>query len=233
MALNSLKSGPLQKKEVRQALRYAINIEDVTQKANLEATPASQILDKSVPGYNPKLKVAKQDVTKAKKLLTDAGYPNGFSLNFTYYRTGNEKVVSIIVEQLAQVGVILQPVLIDSSFSDLYDRLLAGETEVAILAYSSDTYDGLDVFDGALRQTNQYSSPKLDAYIEEVTKTFDPKKRLMLLQQISEFANEEMIVIPLYTRNYFWLTDNVSYVLPRDVSNQGMGVYFWKAHLKD
>ena len=62
--------------------------------------------------------------------------------------------------------------------------------------------------------------------------TFDAKKRLKVLQDIATYADEDTPVIPLFSRSYYWVTDNENYVLPRDISNQALGVYYWKAHLK-
>ncbi|HEX7632891.1 MAG TPA: ABC transporter substrate-binding protein, partial [Candidatus Saccharimonadales bacterium] len=77
LALNSVASGPLQKLEVRQALRDSIDIPTMIKDLDLSAVPASQLMTKDIPGYNESLSVPKQDIVKAKSLLTTAGYPNG------------------------------------------------------------------------------------------------------------------------------------------------------------
>jgi ABC-type transport system substrate-binding protein len=68
--------------------------------------------------------------------------------------------------------------------------------------------------------------------MDEAESTFDVKKRLKVLQDIATYTDEDNPVIPLFSRSYYWVVDNENYVLPRDISNQALGVYYWKAHLK-
>ena len=234
LSINTVRpDSPLQKKEVRQAVRLAFNIDKLLKDSGIDATIASQIVPQEIPGYNPDVKVPKQDIKKAKQLLADAGYPNGFTINFTHTKSGNEELSKSIVSQLAQIGVKVEEVELPSdNFDEYYKLIIGGKTDLAILGYSSDTYDAFDVYDGAFRQDGIYTSPQLDEYMGEAESTFDVKKRLKVLQDIAAYVDEDTPVIPLFFRSFYWITDNADYVLPRDISNQGLGVYYWKAHLK-
>lgn len=234
LSINTIRpDSPLQKKEVRQAVRLALSLDKLIKDSGIDATSVSQSVTQEIPGYNPNIKVPKQDIEKAKQLLTEAGYPNGFTINFTHTKSGNEAVSKSIINQLAQIGVKIEEVVVSSDdFGEFYDLITGGKTDLAILGYSSDTYDAFDVYDGVFREDGIYSSAQLDKYMEEANTEFDAKKRLKILQDIATFANEETPIIPLFSRNYYWVTDNASYVLPRDISNQALGVYYWKAHLK-
>lgn len=224
---------PLQKKEVRQAIRLGLDLDKVIKDAKIEATPASQSVTQEIPGYNPSVKVPKQNIEKAKQLLADAGYPNGFTINLTHTKTGNELAAKSIQSQLAAIGVKIEDISLESNdFDAYYSMVTSGQTDLAILGYSSDTYDAYDVYDGVFRQDGIYKSDQLDEYMDKAESTFDAKKRLKILQDIATFANEDTPVIPLFSRTYYWVTDNENYVLPRDIFNQALGVYYWKAHLK-
>jgi peptide/nickel transport system substrate-binding protein len=232
--INTVKpNSPLQKKEVRQALRLALNIDKVITSAGLDATPASQMVPSTIPGYNPSLVVAKHDIDKAKQLLTSAGYPNGFTINFTFTDSGNDKVSEEIKNQLAAINVKTDNVKMSATdFDAFYEAIASGKTDIAILGYSSDTYDALDVYEGVYIIDKTYRSDTLDDYMEKARTTFDSKKRLQILKDIAAFADEETIVIPMFIRNYYWLMDKANYNLPRDINNQGLGVFYWKATLQ-
>ncbi len=71
---------PAQKKEVRQAIYRAIDINKFIEVTKTDAVPASQITTPEVAGYNPSIKRPERSIEEAKKLLTTAGYPNGVNL---------------------------------------------------------------------------------------------------------------------------------------------------------
>jgi peptide/nickel transport system substrate-binding protein len=234
LSINTIKpNSPLQKKEVRQAIRLALDLDKVIKDSKLEATPASQMVTQEIPGYNPDVRVPKQDIEKAKQLLADAGYPNGFTTSLTYTKSGNDLAANSVRDQLAQVGIKLENrEMPTNDFEAYYSLITSNQTDLGILGYSSDTYDAFDVYDGVYRQDGIYESTQLDEYMGKAESTFDAKKRLKVLQDIATYADEDTPVIPLFSRSYYWVTDNENYVLPRDISNQALGVYYWKAHLK-
>ena len=80
LAFKDGRKSPFANERVRQAIRYALDTEEINQIVQGgEGEVATQSLPKSSPGYDPALADAYPfDVQKAKDLLTDAGYPNGF-----------------------------------------------------------------------------------------------------------------------------------------------------------
>lgn len=97
---------PLDDVRVRQALNMAINKERIVRIINGRATPANQILPPLMPGYAKNYKGYSYDPAKAKDLLAEAGYPNGFTTQlYTYNVDPNPRISQAIQQDLAQIGV--------------------------------------------------------------------------------------------------------------------------------
>jgi len=98
---------PFSDLKVRQAINYAINKEALARVAfNGYAIPAEGVLPGGVD-YQVKLGPWPYDVKKAKELLAEAGYPNGFETQLwsAYNHTTAQKVIQFVQQQLAQVGI--------------------------------------------------------------------------------------------------------------------------------
>jgi peptide/nickel transport system substrate-binding protein/oligopeptide transport system substrate-binding protein len=97
---------PFDNVKVRQALNMAINKERITRILNGRATPANQPLPPLMPGYDKGFKGYAYDVAKAKELLAEAGFPNGFET--VLYSTNTDpqpRIAQAIQQDLAAVGV--------------------------------------------------------------------------------------------------------------------------------
>jgi peptide/nickel transport system substrate-binding protein len=230
LTVNSVAAGPLQKKEVRQALRESLDLNALVKSANLAAEPASQLVAKEITGYNPALTVPKQNIADAKKLLTSAGYPNGVSLELeTSTVPASLAAAKAITEQAKAAGITITLKQIDD-FNQLIGDVLGGKTQVALLSYGSDNLDSSDVFANVVQQTENFKSKTLDDYMTQQAETFNESQRLQVLQKISKYLNDEVAAVPLYTQYRIWETDK-PYVLPYDQLNSGLGISFWQAYL--
>jgi len=97
---------PLDNVKVRQALNMAINKERITRIVNGRATPANQPLPPLMPGYDTSYKGYTFDVAKAKAMLREAGFPDGFST--VLYSTNTDpqpRIAQAIQQDLAAIGV--------------------------------------------------------------------------------------------------------------------------------
>ncbi|MGO7047621.1 ABC transporter substrate-binding protein [Rhizobium johnstonii] len=97
---------PFDNLKVRQALNMAINKDRITRILNGRATPANQPLPPLMPGYDKSFTGYAYDVAKAKALLAEAGYPDGFET--VLYSTNTDpqpRIAQAIQQDLAAVGV--------------------------------------------------------------------------------------------------------------------------------
>ncbi|MDB5077346.1 MAG: transporter substrate-binding protein [Chloroflexi bacterium] len=102
----AMRDKPLQNVKVRQAIAYAINRQKIVQILNGRGVLASQIMPPSLPGYDPSIPQQEYNPAKARKLLTEAGFPHGFQTSITMFTTppGPQEATSIQYD-LAQVGI--------------------------------------------------------------------------------------------------------------------------------
>ncbi|MHB8184915.1 MAG: ABC transporter substrate-binding protein [Dermatophilaceae bacterium] len=112
--------------KVRQALSYAINRNNIIQvlggpKLN---TPLTHVLPADIVGGEQSFDLYPYNVTKAKQLLTEAGFPNGFTLKFLYRNSaqGSVKAFQTIQQDLSKVGI--KVVGVPSPSADFYTKYL-------------------------------------------------------------------------------------------------------------
>jgi ABC-type transport system substrate-binding protein len=97
---------PFDKVEVRRAVNMAINKDRIVQVVNNRAVPATQPLPPAMPGYTADYKGYAFDVEGAKKLLADAGYPDGFETDLYAMNTDpNPRIAQAIQQDLAAIGI--------------------------------------------------------------------------------------------------------------------------------
>jgi peptide/nickel transport system substrate-binding protein len=223
LGMNSVKAGPLQNKQVREAIRYAVSPSSIADASGKQATLLSQLIPEAIPGHNPAIKPYKQDVDKAKQLLADAGYPNGLTLAMA--TTSDTKQIDAIVTELKAVGITVNVDRHDD-FDEFIDYFSSGKAELFLVDYASDTLDGLDVYQTTLIKDN-YSNSKVDDLLAQAGNETDPAKRLKLLQQVGTIVDQDVAVVPLYELSDVWLMDQ-PYKIQQDLPSAYISVYFSK-----
>ena len=107
---------PFDNAKVRQAINYAIN-KDAVAKVDFGgyATPADAVVPAGVE-FSIKTGLWPYDVAKAKQLMAEAGYPNGFETELwsAYNHTIAQKVTQVLQQQLAQIGVKVKITLLEA-----------------------------------------------------------------------------------------------------------------------
>jgi peptide/nickel transport system substrate-binding protein len=100
---------PLQDLRVRQAISMAIDRKTITERImDGAATPANQFLPDGMFGALPHAQVLKYDPVQARKLLAEAGYPNGFSMTLTATNDryiNDSSVAQAVAQYLSRVGI--------------------------------------------------------------------------------------------------------------------------------
>ena len=102
----NVKMPPFDNVLVRKAVNMAINKERITQVINGRAVPATQPLPPSMPGYTEGYEGYAFDPAAAKKLLADAGFPEGFETELIVMNTDpNPRIAQAIQQDLSNVGI--------------------------------------------------------------------------------------------------------------------------------
>ena len=227
-----LATNPLRDARVRKAISKAINRAAIVDKVmEGEAVPAGQLLAEGMFGTTKNLKVEPYDPEGAKKLLAEAGYPNGFGL--TIHAPNNRyvndaKVAQAVAQMLARVGIATRveampsatffPQATELKFSFMLVGWSSGTGEASSpLKALVATYNKDKGFGTANR--GRYSNPKVDALVEEALTTVDDSKREALLQRATEIAVNDTGVVPLHFQVNLWATRNGITYAPRTDEN--------------
>ena len=198
LVLENTKGGPMADVRVRRAIAQAID-QDKIIKNILEgnAFKLASPLSKYQFGYDPSIKPYDYNPAQAKKLLAEAGYPSGFDLpvNSPSGRYLKDKeVVEAIIGDLRKVGINASIRVLEwgSYMTQLYARKLG---PAYLLGWGGLTFDADGTFYPLFRTgqaLSNFSSPKLDALLEQARSTMDREKRQKLYAEASQVMKEEV-----------------------------------------
>lgn len=211
--LNST-AAPLDKKEVRQALNYAVDVQGILDTIlGGYGNRVSTIIPKENFGYDANIKPYEYNPTKAKELLAKAGYPDGFTIQFDA-DTLDTIVIQAFAAQLEKVGV--KCTLNFTSNATLVSNMAA--KKVAPLYYIGNTgwtLDGLSNFQSYVRSDRRYArlnNPELDKLVDIEEKTIDPAKRQEAFTKAQQILKDEAYFIYLYQLdNIYAMRNTVSF----------------------
>jgi ABC-type transport system substrate-binding protein len=221
-------NSPFAKQQVREALEYAIDKEAIAKAFSYNFWgPAYQYAPPSSAGYDPSLPKRTFDQTKAKQLLKDAGFPNGFEFNFLVTNDDPAKSIAQAIQtQWAEIGVKANIQILESAKFEEY-----GRTGWAGLLYAAPTGPSSwhTTLQGVLSPTNSayISVDKPQAYIDLFNAAassfqYDPAKEKALVDYI---YNNEMC-IPVWNVVRAWVTQ--PYVKDGGFLSMASG-FFWRA----
>jgi ABC-type transport system substrate-binding protein len=194
---------PYANKKVREALEYAVDRPTMAKTLGFGKFEAlTQIVPSFSPAYNSNYNPRPYNPEKAKHLLAEAGYPNGFDTKLLAIDTQRDAAVAI-QSYLAAVGIRAAVDLADMGrfFGAIYSP--AGWTDLA-LSNSGINPDGTDLFThfGPRPMTYRFGfiakSPEFLAACEKALKTYEPAPMKTALQQAVRQAGEDAMVIPLW-----------------------------------
>jgi peptide/nickel transport system substrate-binding protein len=197
---------PFADKRVRQAINYAIDsdliikrlVKDKAYRATSWLPPSSAAFDKTVKPYP-------FDQAKAKKLLADAGYPNGFE--FELSTSQNESwglpIVEAMIPMLDKVGIKLKPKLVEVTV--LTEIAMKGEHQAFIGSNLTgpDSLATLRCYYSKTPRTacnyTTFNNPEFDKLLDAAGQEGDMAKRNDLLRQANNILYEEA---PVWFFNY-------------------------------
>lgn len=210
-----LAANPFMDARVRRAISLAINREAIASRV-MEglAVPAANIVSPGVFGHNAALRPDAYDPETAKRLLAEAGYPNGFRValagpNNRYIN--DEQVLQTVAQLLARIGIQVR--VEAAPMSAFLGRVRKEDTAFSLLGWGSFAADlalrslvaapNADKGHGAWNW-GRYANPKVDALMEQALGSVDRGRRESLAREANTLAMREHAVIPLHHQVVSW-----------------------------
>ena len=232
---------PLADKKVRQAIMYALDMDEIldgifdgaAEKAN-SLTPDGVDKVEGLNNYD-------YDPEKAKKLLEEANWDPNTELDVVYYYDDQQTVdlMSIIQNYLSQVGIKMKFRLVEGDLATLLWSLpedpVNGPSAVDFdLCYGAtaalsmhEYYDRYQT--GAALNSHTPGTEELDKLIEATNKTIDAQEQREAFFNLQKYENEELFVLPLYYQPIYVITSDKIQGIPEKLGNPQFN-YKWDIH---
>ncbi|MBD3804631.1 MAG: ABC transporter substrate-binding protein [Rhodobacteraceae bacterium] len=214
----NVEMAPFDKVEVRQAINMAINKDRIVQMINGRATPATQPLPPSMPGYTKDYAGYPFDPAKAKEMLAEAGLPDGFETELYVMNTDpNPRIAQAIQQDLAAIGVkadikaLAQANVIEAGGTPKTAPMIwsGGMAWIADFPDPSNFYGPILGCAGAVEggwNWSWYCNKDLDAMATEADSITDPAKQDERLQKWSDVymkVMEDAPWVPVFNENRY------------------------------
>lgn len=222
---------PLKDQRVRMAIALAIDEPAIASRVMLGlGHPTWTMWGPGINGYDAAQDVRpKADPAKAKQLLADAGYPNGFKLgldcpNDRYVM--DEQICTAIVPMLARIGIKVD--LNAQTKTRFFTKILAPnyDADFWMLGWTPATYDAhnalytlLGTRDGKRGEVNVggYSNPTLDDLVGKIGGETDQAKRTAMIHDANAIVQQDVAALPLHQQVIVWAAkSNIDLAQPAD-----------------
>ncbi|RST54626.1 ABC transporter substrate-binding protein [Variovorax sp. DXTD-1] len=208
---------PFKDKRVRQAVYQAIDIAGIQRTVMRGASrPTGLLVGPGVNGWTAELdKRLPFDVEAAKKLMTEAGYPNGFEVtmncpNDRYVNDG--QICQSVAANLAKINVKIN--LAAETKGTYFPKILRRDTSFYMLGWTPTTYDSHNALssltacpdDKGTGQFNlgAYCNPKLDELTKKIQSESDKAKRNELIKEAFKIHADDIGTLPLHQQSLAW-----------------------------
>ncbi len=205
---------PFKDRRVRQAVWHALNVELIVDKVlRGQAEPVGSFLSPLVDGADPALaRRLAYDPARARALLAEAGYPNGFAVTLDCVNVSwRQAVCQAAAGMLAQVGI--RTTLRVSAPNVFFPKLTQAGASFLEFGWTASP-DAWNSLNGLFRSfdrsglgtfnAGRYSNPKLDALIDGLRVEPDLARRRAMVGQALAMVAEELPYVPLYRRRLNW-----------------------------
>jgi peptide/nickel transport system substrate-binding protein len=221
---------PFKDKRVRQAFYQAIDVDGIKRTVMRGASNTTALMvGPGINGFLPDLnKRLPYDPDGAKKLLADAGYPNGFevTMNCPNDRYVNDaRICQSVAANLSRIGVKIN--LAAETKGTYFPKILRRDTSFYMLGWTPSTYDAHNalnalmacVDDKGAGQFNlgSYCNPKVDQLTKQIQSETDKAKRDAMIKEAFELHSADIGHLPLHQQALAWgMSKKVSLVQRAD-----------------
>ena len=213
--------GPLADKKVRQAMRYAVDYDGIINKILGGAgKQINTVIPEGFAGYESKI-LFKTDLEKARQLMKEAGYAQGFETTLDHLdATPQPEVAQSIQNSLAKIGVKVQ--INKMVGAQLYPKYRAQKHDMILGAWGPDYIDPhtnaqpfADYKSNQLAYRNMYYNDQTSQMVQEAGVEMDQDKRIALYQAANKIIQDDGPYVFLYQPLYLHaIRTNVQGFLP-------------------
>lgn len=195
---------PFDNVKVRQAISAAIDAETIVETVTFGLGQRSySVVTPNVFGYHNAGDPFGYNVERAKALLDEAGYPDGFTTTLVINAALASDDAEIIQNMLGQIGINVE--ILSYDFSNWLDTIVNGRQDMYIGLWTAVTGDADYAIRLAYHSENKgpggnrsfYSNEKVDALLEAAKVEMDQSVRLELYKEVQEILAEEAVVVNL------------------------------------
>lgn len=201
--------GPMKDKKVRQALNYAVNKQALIDAFYAGAAePAKNPMPKSVAGYNDEVEGYEYNPEKAKELLKEAGFEDGFEMELWAmpvarpYMPDGKKVAEALQADFAKIGVKAK--IVSYEWATYLEKARVGEADTFLLGWTGDNGDADNFLYVLLDQDNidsnnyaRYKNQEVHDLFIQAQSTNDQAEREKLYKEAQLLIKEDAPWIPL------------------------------------
>jgi peptide/nickel transport system substrate-binding protein len=208
---------PFKDKRVRQAFYQAIDINGIQRTVMRGASnPTALMVGPGINGFDAALnKRLPFDIEAAKKLLADAGYPNGFEVtmncpNDRYVNDG--AICQAVTANLARIGVKVN--LQAETKGTYFPKILRRDTSFYLLGWTPGTYDAHNPLNALMRcvddkgagqfNLGSYCNPKVDELTLKIQSETDATKRQAMISEAFKIHADDIGHLPLHQQALAW-----------------------------
>lgn len=196
---------PVADPRVRRAMLHALDVEAVIRDVlEGQGVRTATILTERHFGFDPTVKPASHDPDRARKLLAEAGYPNGVDLVLNspdgrYIK--DKEVAEAVAGQLARAG--LRTVVRTFEWATYLNKMVYAHAAdpMYLIGWGNTTWDADRCYYPFLHAGElfaNYANPAMDRLLDEAQVSMNPRRRRELYAQVARLALEDVPILPLY-----------------------------------
>ncbi len=224
--MNQKRRPEFRNKKVRQAMVYAVNNAGIVKKIMKgTASVAGQQAPKGFASYKDNL-TPRYDLKKARQLMKEAGYPNGFSCsmiapNNRYVK--DEQIAQAVAAMLSKIGIKVN--LKTMPKAQYWDEFDAQVADIQMIGWHPDTEDSSNYTEFLLMcpdkatgfgqyNSGNYCNKEVDRLINNAMTETDIPKRNAMLQKVEQILYDDASFIPLHWQNLSWASQKPLMIEP-------------------
>ena len=193
---------------VRQAINMAIDQQTfIDTIIEGRGTPANSYINAMIPGWTDEVTAYEYNIEKAKELMAEAGYPDGFDCSIYVNGDTRTRSATIVQAQLAEIGINVE--ISTYEWGALLEILTAGDHELFFLGWSNSSFDA-DGSTFALFHSSNWGATgnrawlddeQVDSLIEQAQVETDNAKRMELYKELQFRLKELAPWVPIYYKD--------------------------------